>query len=64
MNNPLHKFCAAQPSAEPEKKEQVALPIREVDADHVSVGQFLVNRKEGWIKVRSKVNQNEEILSI
>ena len=52
----------AQPSAEPEKKEQVALPIREVDADHVSVGQFLVNRKEGWIKVRSKVNQNEEIL--
>ena len=38
------------------------LPVRQVDEDHIAVGQFLVNRKQGWIKIQSKVNQNEEIL--
>ena len=52
----------AQPSSQSAEDNRVNLPIREVDADHITVGQFLVNRKEGWIKIRSKVNQNEEIL--
>ena len=37
-------------------------PIRRVDAEHFTVGQFLVNQKEKWIRIKSKVNQQDDIL--
>ena len=58
------KYAQSDPTTEasPVLNSDIKLPIRQVDEDHITVGQFLVNRKQGWIKIRSKVNQNEEIL--
>ncbi|MGB0646398.1 MAG: YdjY domain-containing protein [Bradymonadia bacterium] len=37
-------------------------PVRRIDAEHFAIGQFIVNQKEKWIRIKSKVNQQQEIL--
>jgi hypothetical protein len=37
-------------------------PIRRIDDEHFAVGQFIVNQKEKWIRIKSKVNQQQDVL--
>ena len=37
-------------------------PIRRIDNEHFAVGQFIVNQKDKWIRIKSKVNQQHDLL--
>jgi hypothetical protein len=37
-------------------------PIRRIDNEHFAIGQFIVNQKDKWVRIKSKINQQQDIL--
>lgn len=37
-------------------------PIRRIDNEHFAVGQFIINQKDKWVRIKSKVNQQQDVL--
>lgn len=41
---------------------QTPPPIRRIDNEHFAIGQFIVNQKDKWVRIKSKINQQQDIL--